>query len=79
MPTDFQYNSERTSETSSSETQSATISYTPQLENAFTVDEATKDLMISSTLEAIDSFDRPAMLSVLGSETTIFEDVFLGT
>ena len=34
--------------------------------------------MISSTLEAIDSFDRPAMLSVLGSETTIFEDVFLG-
>ena len=32
MPTDFQYNSERTSETSSSETQSTIISYTPQLE-----------------------------------------------
>ena len=74
----YQFNRERTSEVSSSEYNTLAISYDSQVESSFTIDETIKALMTSSTLEAIESFDRPAMLSVLVSDTTIMEEVLSG-
>ena len=57
----------------------AFIDYTSQEDSAsFVVDEPTRVSMTTSTLEAVESFDRPAMLSVLGGETTLMEEVLTG-